>query len=407
LSGAGVVHGTPLPAQRHTTTSFVSDNADLHIEAASNVTNAILTASTPGTGRGWSHWHAGFRVKKSGMYEISVRQIGDTWLYLNGRTLLASPGLHAPDDMTAVVRLRADKHYSLKARWFSVIRQGPPELGVVDVTSQIRTAVAVARRSQVAVVFASEPSSEGGDQTSFNLPGDEDALIEAVAKANAHTIVVLDTGNAVLMPWLDHVQGVLEAWYPGEEDGTAIANVLTGVVDPSGRLPITFPASPAAQPVAAATQFPGVDDRVSFGVGNDALDVGYRWYQAHDVEPLFPFGFGLDYTTFDLSDANVRVGDSSLHVDLRVTNTGDRTGADVVQAYVRDPSSAGEPPEQLRAFIRVVLPPSSHRYVTLAIPLSSLDVYDHGRFELDGGEYVVGVGQSPYDLPLSVQFRLH
>lgn len=144
------------------------------------------------------------------------------------------------------------------------------------------------------------------------------------------------------MPWLPQVAGVVEAWYPGEEDGTAVAAVLTGRVDPSGRLPITFPASPSAQPASTGAEFPGIDAEVSFGAG---LEIGYRWYQANGVTPLFPFGFGLDYTTFALSDAQIAplpTGGYAVQVD--VTNTGARSGADVVQAYVSDPSGLGEPP---------------------------------------------------------------
>ena len=406
LRGASVVHEKSVEEREHGTTTTVAINADLHIEAASNVTNAVITASAPGTGRGWSHWRAGLKVKKTGTYEISVQQIGDTWLTLDGRTILSSPGLHAPSDMTTVVKLRAGTTYTFKARWFSVVRQGPPELGVLDVTGQLRAAAAVARRAKIAIVFASEPSGEGADQTSFNLPGDENALIEAVAKANPHTIVVLNTGNAVLMPWLSHVEGVLEAWYPGEEDGAAIANVLTGAFDPSGRLPITFPASAITQPLTSPAQFPGVDDEVSFGSGAAALDIGYRWYQAHDVAPLFPFGFGLSYTKFDLSHASVHLVRTKVVVHLTVTDTGRRLGADVVQVYVGDPSSAGEPPEQLRAFIRVVLGPSTSKLVTLTVPLASLEVFLNGESVTVAGNYRVSIGQSSGDLSITRQVRV-
>jgi len=406
LRGADVVRGSAPQTQQGESTTTISANADLDIEAAANVTNAIITASSPGIGRGWSHWRASLRVKKTGTYEISVKQVGDTWLYLDGRAILSSPGLHAPAEMTTVVRLTAKKMYSFKARWFSVIRQGPPELGVLDVTSQIRAAVAVARRAQVAVVFVSEPSDEGVDQTSLDLPGDQNSLIEAVAKVNPHTIVVLNTGNAVVMPWLNDVEGVLEAWYPGEEDGTAIANVLTGAFDPSGRLPITFPSSASAQLLTSPKQYPGVDDQVSFGTGAAALDIGYRWYQANDVAPLFPFGSGLDYTSFGLSDAHVQAVGSALSVRLTVTNTGQRFGADVVQVYVSDPGSANEPPEQLRAFARVALTSQTSKNITLTIPVSSLDTYAHGTFTLVPGTYGVSVGQSSSDLLITKDVHL-
>jgi beta-glucosidase len=406
LRGASVVRGKSGAEREHGTTTTVAVNADLDIEAASDVTNDIITASAPGRGRGWSHWRAGLRVRRTGTYEISIEQIGDTWLYLDGRALLSSPGLHAPSDMTTVVNLRGGRTYTFKARWFSVIRQSPPELGVLDVTHQLHAAAAVARRAKVAVVFASAPSSEGADQTSFNLPGDENALIEAVAQANPHTIVVLDTGNAVVMPWLNHVKGVLEAWYPGEEDGTAIAKILTGAFDPSGRLPITFPSSAKEQPLTSPNQFPGVDDEANFGTGGAALDIGYRWYQARAVTPLFPFGFGLSYTAFSLREPSIQLDQSNILVHLTVTNTGRRSGADVVQVYVADPPSLGEPPEQLRAFARVALAPSASRLLTLSIPLSSLDVFSNGKLKSVAGTYRVSVGPSSSDLPITEEVRV-
>ncbi len=383
-----------------------SPNADLFLEAAANVTDAVITASAPGHGRGWSHWRDTFRATKSGTYEIALQQIGDTWLALNGRTIIASPGLHAPSLVTAAVQLRRGRTYTLAARWFSVIRQGPPELGMVDVTHQIALAAALARRSKVAVVFAGEPSTEGADQSSFNLPGDDNALIAAVAAANPHTIVVLNTGNPVLMPWLNRVQGVLEAWYPGEEDGKAIAAILSGAYDPSGRLPVTFPASATAQPTSTPASFPGVDDEVNFGSGAAALDLGYRWYQSHRVTALFPFGFGLDYTSFQLSSARAHVGPTSITVHVVVTNTGQRAGADVVQVYVADPAGAGEPPEQLRAFARVDLAPSASRNVVLNVPRSSLQVFQQGTFVTVPGTYGVNVGESSTDLPVHLDVSL-
>jgi beta-glucosidase len=364
------------------------------MESAANVTNQILTASRPGSGKGWSHWMANVRVRRSGEYEISLKQIGDTWFYVNGKRILSSPGLHAPTDVSSLVELKEGKKYRLEAKWFSVIRQSPPELGVALVSPQIEAAVRAAQDAQVAIVFASEFSTEGADHVTLNLPGDENALIEAVARANPHTIVVLNTGNAVYMPWIKHVQGVLEDWYPGEEDGKAVAAILTGAFDPSGRLPITFPRAVTAQPVAAAAEFPGVDGTVTFGSGDAALDIGYRWYQVNHVRPLFPFGYGLSYTTFDLSDARIQGSTRKITVSLLVKNTGPVSGVDVVQAYVGDPPGAKEPPEQLKEFARVSLRPETSSKVIINIPVESLQVYLHGEFETISGTYEVNVGDS-------------
>ncbi len=406
LENTGVITQTPQRVPAGAGLKSQLSNDDLSIEAASNVTNAVITQSKPGTGRGWSHWSAVFHAKKTGSYEIAVREIGDTWFSMNGRRILGSSGLHEPVTMTTVVHLRRGHRYTFTGTWFTVIHKGPPEFGIANVTPKIDAAVDAARHAKVAVIFAGKTSTEGADQDNLLLPGDENALISAVAAANPHTIVVLNTGGPVVMPWLHDVQGVLEGWFPGQEDGTAIAAILFGAVDPSGRLPVTFPTSLAAQPISMPSEFPGVNDVVSFGTGTNALDLGYRWYQAHDVTPLFPFGYGLDYTTFALSNAHDVLSDDTINVTVNVANTGDRTGVDVVQAYVKDPAKLDEPPEQLKSFLRVSLAPGASRTVTLAIPLSSLNVYVDGGMRTLAGTYGVSIGQSSANLPLTLRVNV-
>jgi beta-glucosidase len=387
LGNSGAVFLKPVAIRAGSRLTSQLANDDLSIEAAANVTNTVNTASRPATGRGWSHWTAVFRAKATGEYEVAVDQVGDTWFSMNGRRILASSGLHEPITMTDVVKLKKGHRYTFKGTWFTVKKSGPPEFGLSNVTSRIQAAVAAARKAKVAVVFASQPSTEGADQTSLNLPGDENQLIEAVAAANPHTVVVLNTEGAVLMPWLSKVQSVIEAWYPGEQDGTAVASVLFGSFDPSGRLPLTFPSSDTAQPLTSVADFPGVSDVVDFGAGTEALDVGYRWYQAHDVPPLFPFGFGLSYTKFSLENPSIQ-------------------GTDVVQGYVKYPTSAGEPPEQLKVFARVSLAPLASRRIALTIPISNLSIFLHNAFGVLPGQYMVSVGQSSADLPISLPVKI-
>ncbi|MGA2294650.1 MAG: glycoside hydrolase family 3 C-terminal domain-containing protein [Acidimicrobiales bacterium] len=370
------------------------------------MTPSIETASVPQSGAGWSKWHTELRAQKTGTYQLTLQEIGDTWLYLNGHQILSSAGLHAPSELATTVRLRAGVRYRLSAKWFAVPNHSSPSFAIVNVSGQIDAAVALARRSKVAIIFAGDFTSEGSDRSNLNLPGDQDALISAVAAANPRTIVVLNTGGAVLMPWLSKVAAVLEAWYPGSEDGTAVAAVLTGAVDPSGRLPITFPASLAAQPTSSPASFPGVNAEVSYGTSTSALDVGYRWYQAHDVTPLFPFGYGLDYTTFSLSQPSLSSTTTGYVLHVRVTNTGSRAGADVVQVYLHDPPVTGEPPDQLRDFARVMLAPSSSRDVALAIPSSALQVFLHGTMVTVPGTYRFDVGQASNELPLHLAFNV-
>jgi beta-glucosidase len=407
LGDSGQVFLKPLPIRAGTGLTTQLANDDLSIEAAANVTNAVNTASEPATGRGWSHWSAVFRARSTGEYEVAVTQVGDTWFSMNGRRILASSGLHEPTTMTDVVKLEKGRRCTFKGTWFTVKKNGPPEFGLSNVTARIQAAVTAARAAKVAVVFVSQPSTEGADQTTLSLPADENQLIEAVAAANPHTVVVLNTEGAVLMPWLNQVQSVLEAWYPGEQDGSAIASVLFGSFDPSGRLPLTFPSSETAQPLTSVADFPGVNDVVDFGAGNDALNIGYRWYQAHDVQPLFPFGFGLSYTTFSLGDPSIQETGSSVIVRLNVTNVGMHDGTDVVQGYVKYPETAGEPPEQLKAFERVKLSPLATRRIALTIPISNLSIFLHNSFSVLPGTYHVNVGQSSADLPISLQFKVH
>lgn len=406
FSSASVVSTQASPLQKRITSQGGMAKVVTALSERTYVTAGDETAAQPSGGAGWDHWHIDLRVRKSGTYEISLRQIGDTWLYLDGQQLLASSGLHARSDLATTVQLQKGVHYSVGAKWFAVPNHGAPTFGIVDVTHEIASAVSLARRSKVAIVFAGDFTSEGSDRPNLSLPGDENALIEAVAAVNPNTVVVLNTGGAVLMPWLNNVSAVVEAWYPGREDGAAIANVLTGRFDPSGRLPITFPTSVTSQPGASAATFPGVNSVVDYGTSLSSLDVGYRWYQVNDVTPLFAFGYGLDYTTFSLSHPSVQPTPTGYVVHLTVTNTGSRTGADVVQAYVHDPSVTGEPPEQLRSFTRVALAPSHSKNITFTIADSAFQVYRDGDMTTVPGEYFINVGQSSADLTLELPVTL-
>jgi len=264
-------------------------------------------------------------------------------------------------------------------------------------------AAALARTSQVAVVVVHDVEAERSDRTSLALNGDQNALVAAVAAANPRTIVVLETGSAVVMPWLSAVPSVLETWYPGELAGTSLVDLLSGRVNPSGKLPVSFPVSAAAMPDNTARTFGGVGGQTLY---SDGIDVGYRWYQTSGVAPLFPFGFGLSYTTFGFGDLAVapRPG-GGLSVGATVTNTGDRAGADVVQCYLGDPPTTGEPPRQLRGFTRVSLDPGRSTRVHFDLPPGDLATWDStGRtWTVTAGTYrvYVGDGSAPTSLPLS------
>ncbi len=265
-------------------------------------------------------------------------------------------------------------------------------------------AVAAARRASVAVVFVGLPEQEGTDLTSIDLPPGENNLITAVAGANPDTVVVLNTGSAVTMPWLSSVKAVVEAWYPGQEDGDSIADILFGTVDPSGKLPVTFPVSLADVPASTPAQWPGVDHEVQYSEG---LLVGYRWYDAKAIAPLFPFGFGLSYTSFSFSDLEVTPSSlspqDSATATVDITNTGAVAGADTVQAYVADPASTGEPPEQLKGFDKVTLAPGQTTQVSITLGPLSFSTWDTTTqaWVETPGQYSVMVGDSSSNLPLA------
>jgi beta-glucosidase len=264
------------------------------------------------------------------------------------------------------------------------------------------SAAALAASSSVAVVFASDFEAEGSDLTSIDLGSTDDNLISAVAAANPNTIVVLNTGSAVTMPWLSQVKGVLEAWYPGQEDGTAIAALLFGTVNPSGHLPVTFPASLSQVPASTTAQWPGQNGTVQYSEG---IDVGYRWYDSQGLTPLFPFGYGLSYTTFSFS--NLKVGTlpdgGAATVTATVTNTGSRAGADVAQLYVSDPAAAGQPPRQLEGFQRVSLAPGASQTVQFQLTQNNLQYWNSttSTWATATGSYGVEVGDSDASLPLT------
>jgi len=283
----------------------------------------------------------------------------------------------------------------------------------------IARAAALAAVSDVALVFvglSDEWESEGFDRPDMELVGDQAALIEKVAAANANTVVVLNTGSPITMNWLDKVAAVVQAWYPGQECGNAIADVLFGDVRPSGRLPQTFPKQLEGNP--AYINYPGESGRVHYGEG---IFVGYRYYDKKKIEPLFPFGYGLSYTTFAYSNLRLSASevdaDEGLQVSVDVQNTGARAGQEVVQLNVRDvessPSASSghrlmRPKKELKAFAKVSLEPGETNTVTLTLNRESLACYDDGeqQWVAEAGEFEVLVGRSSRDIRASARFTL-
>jgi beta-glucosidase len=258
----------------------------------------------------------------------------------------------------------------------------------------------------VAVVLASDLTTEGSDRTSLALPGDQDRLIAAVANANKHTVVVLNTSSAVLMPWLRQVDGMLEVWYPGQEYGTALAHVLFGDVNPSGKLPLTFPDSDTQGPAGVGSaQYPGDGSTVRYDEG---VLVGYRWYDATGQRPLFRFGYGLSYTSFRFSDLDVKARGFDATVTVRITNTGRRSGAEVAQLYVSPPDAAGQGNRVLKAFQKVTLAPGASTTVTFTLSPDDLTAWSSSSRSWTSvpGHYKLRVGSSSDDQLLVTGLKL-
>jgi beta-glucosidase len=278
-------------------------------------------------------------------------------------------------------------------------------------------AAKLAAASNIAIVFVSQWESEGMDLPDLNFSGTQDALVSAVAAANPNTIVVMENGGAQVMPWLDNVAAVLEAWYPGQGGAQAIANILFGDVNPSGKLPLTFPMSvadlprpviPIPSPPTSTAVF-DVDYRI------EGFNVGYKWYDAKGIQPLFPFGFGLSYTTFAISNLHVTPGSpasSGFAIDFDVTNTGSRAGAEVAQVYLGLPPVTRDAPRRLVGYTKVLLQPGAAQHVTVSIdanssahPLSYWDTATGGWKTADG-DYVVYVGNSSRNVAAAGGFRV-
>jgi beta-glucosidase len=301
------------------------------------------------------------------------------------------------------------------------VKEAAPDAAVTfDDGMDAAKAASAAKGADVVLVFVTKWQSEGQDSLTSPLPNQQDDLVAAVAAANPKTIVVLETGGPVTMPWVGAVKGVIESWYPGIGGGEAIAHVLFGKVNPSGKLPVTFTASDEDLPhphVAGLTAKTGAGSADGNGGGEQAKDfpvdynvegmmVGYKWFEAKGKTPLFPFGFGLSYTSFGYSGLKVAPGAGS--VSFEVKNTGKVAGDEIAEVYVRLPESAGEPFEKLAGFKRVALAAGEKKMVTVELNPLVLSIFseDKNAFEMTPGTYTVEVGGSSVALPLKETVKL-
>lgn len=285
-------------------------------------------------------------------------------------------------------------------------------------------AAALAKSSDVAIIFAYQWESESMDLPNLGLPGNQDELIEKVAAANPHTIVVVESGGPVTMPWANKVSAIVEAWYAGSRGSDAVANVLFGDVNPSGKLPVTFPRTEADLPHPTVVKPPKesipnymqheVWKQIAAGLTpfqvtyDEGVKVGYKWYDAEKKPVLFPFGFGLSYTTFSYSNLRVTAGKTP-HVAFTVTNTGNRGGCEVAEVYASLPAAAGEPPKRLVGWNKVELKAGESKEISVDVDQKYLSIYnvDQHGWQLVPGEYGFMVGGSSQSLPLKESVSLN
>jgi beta-glucosidase len=386
----------------------------------------IMWFAPPAEGRvdpgAWSVRLTGaFTPTRSGTHRVGVTSVGFARVYVDGR-LVADAWAQwrrgrtffeeGCDEVVGTIDLEAGKTCSVviefskgrpKVLDFAALRVG---IGYPLGDEAIAEAVAAARDAETAIVCIGrngEWDTEGSDLQDIALPGRQNELVAAVAAANPRTIVVLQTGGPVEMPWLGNVAAVLEAWYPGQEAGNAIADVLLGKAEPGGRLPQSFPVKWSDNPTNSQDRqvYPGVDGKVRYEEG---VFIGYRHYDSHGTAPLFPFGFGLGYSTFELSELSVDAGrfeaDGRVAVSVRLANTGKRAGSEVIQLYVGDDeASLPRPPKELKAFAKVHLGAGESRRVTLELDDRAFAFYDAKAMHwmVEPGSFTLRVARSAAD----------
>lgn len=387
--------------------------APVYSEVTTNVQQGWFDKSVPNVDQeSFSMRMEGFFTpKESGVHKLALNSVGWCKLYLDDKVIID----HISDSdmgkqLIAELKLKGGKAYAVKLeyywkgnpRWRSVgIGHQPPHS-----KNMIADAVKLAKKADVVIVVAGltgEWESEGFDRVDMKLPGEQDKLIKKVAKANKNTIVVLNVGSPVEMPWVDKVSTVLQLWYNSQEQGNALADILFGDVNPSGKLPTTFPVRLEDNP--AYINYPGENGKVRYGEG---IYVGYRYYEKKNVKSLFPFGHGLSYTKFKYS--NLRLSAKSLtatdtvKVKVDVTNNGKVAGKEVVQLYVRDVKSTfARPEKELKAFAKVEINPGKKKTVTFTLDREAFWYFDvvKNDWNIEPGEFEIIVGASSQDVRLS------
>lgn len=355
-------------------------------------------------------WTGKIRPAADGTYTFSLATQNRARVFLDGQQVIDMWSARSTPQVDVQRQLIGGKTYDLRVEFFSKSQRCAIQFGWGPsrplLTSDDLDKIAHADAVILCVGFNHLLESEGADRT-YALPAEQEQLVEKIVALTPHAIVLVNAGgNIEMAPWIDHAAGLIQAWYPGEAGGTAIADILFGNVCPSGRLPATFEKQWQDSP--AFGNYPGQDDKVAYKEG---VFVGYRWFDAKQIEPRFPFGFGLSYTTFQLKNLRINrsIGNKDKEdVQADVTNTGQRAGTDVIQFYTgQDHPSLPTPPRQLAGFTRVDLSPGQTKTIHFTLNDSTLAYWhpDTQQWQTDPGAYHLWLGESSRNLPLTHPFN--
>ncbi|MDD8016850.1 MAG: glycoside hydrolase family 3 C-terminal domain-containing protein [Bacteroidota bacterium] len=354
-------------------------------------------------------WTGRLRAPVSGVYEITIASDDGMRLCIDNQLILNHWSDHAVEARTTKFTLEAGKFYDIKVEYYENAGWASALLGWIKPNdNKLSTAVELAKKSELAIIFAGNSQfqeSEGFDRQSIDLSESQIELINEVSKVNSNTVVVLNAGAQMnLLPWIDNVRALVWAFFPGQEGTQALMEMLTGSVNPSGKLPFTI--AKRWEDYPAYGNFPGVDSTVEYKEG---ILVGYRYFDTKKVEPLFPFGFGMSYTTFELSNAKVKAkGKDTYEVTVSVKNRGSVAGAEVVQLYLKDKKpKVLRPEKELKAFSKVFLNPGEEKTVVMQLNASSFQYYDDLKnvWSKSTGGYQVLVGSSSENISCSVEIK--
>jgi beta-glucosidase len=364
----------------------------------------------------WSaRWTGKLKSPGNGWYEIGLQADNGVRLYLDGKKILDYWIDSKPGDFKMVrYKFATDRLYDIEVEFYENIGSCVCKLGMdkYETGAMLDDAVILAKESDVVILcmgLSELYEGEAIDRDDLALPEDQQNLIDRVLKVNKNSLIVLNNATPILMnAWIDRVPAIIEALYPGQEGGRALADIIFGDINPSGRLPITFPKR--WEDSAVYETYPGKKDFADYKEG---IFVGYRHFDKNDIEPLFPFGYGLSYTTFEYSDLKINVSEISstdtITINVRVKNTGTMTGDEVVQLYLRDiEASVAREVKSLKEFARISLEPGESKTATFKLDQSHLSFYDVNlrQWVAEAGEFEVLVGSSSRDIRLKDIFRL-